>query len=126
MSKNHIEQAEKLINCLKVKNYFEYSKRNAQENLEKVTPKNLFMYAIVVEKNFNFDKVTFEYIPERGVMVRTDFTGNLKYETQTSYRRQYSKCRSCGNPCYKGEYKLNDFIDLIKRGVFDPIELYII
>lgn len=126
MSKNHIEQAEKLINCLKVKNYFEHSKRNAQENLEKVKPETLFMYAIVVEKSFNVDKVTFEYIPERGGVVRTDFTGNLKYETQYNYKSQHSKCRLCVNPCYKEKYKVEDFIDLIKRGVFEPVELYII
>ena len=126
MSKKHIEQAEKLINCLKVKNYFEHSKRNAQENLEKVTPKTLFMYAIVVEKNFNVDKVTFEYIPVRGVMVRTDFTGNLKYETRSNYNSQFEKCRYCENPCHKGKYSIEDFINLIKRGVFEPIELYII
>ena len=123
MIKNHVERAEKLINCLKVKNYFEHSKRNAQENLEKVKPETLFMYAIVVEKSFNTDKVTFEYIPERGIVLRKGFTGKLRYETSWSYTKCYG---SCTKPCYKGKYTIEEFIDLIKRGVFEPIDLYII
>ncbi len=120
MSK-HIEDAKKIIECLKKTNYFHNHSDKSSENLEKVTPETLSEYAIVVQKNYNFDNTTFVYKPEDGILTRTEFTGHIEYETEENYSKQFIKC-PCKNPCYKGEYTADNFIELIQRGVFEPIE----
>ena len=53
------------------------------------------------------------------------FTGNLEYQTKSNYSR-FKKCCSCKNPYYEGEYTIEDFIDLITRGIFEPVDFYLI
>lgn len=120
---SYIEEAKRLIESLKEINYF---KDDAKRNLEEVTPETLSKYAIVVEKNFNFDKSIFEYKPEKGLLVRINFSENLEYETEENYKQQYKKCRKCKNPCYKGEYTVKDFVELIGEKKFEPINFYLI
>lgn len=120
MTATCIEKAGKLIDCLKNNNYFDnHSRRkDAQANLEEVKPETLFMYSIVVEKRSNFDKIAFKYIPEKEKLVRTHFAGHLKHEKKR-------KCRLCIHPCYKDEYTVEEFMNLLTKGIFEAIEFYL-
>ena len=127
MDQNHIEQAEKLIECLRKRNYFNFPKRKQKKVWKRLRTQSLFRCAIVVEKSFNVDRATFEYRPEEGgVLVRTNFTGRLENQTKEIYDQHGVKCSGCKNPCYLGKYTTEDFIDLINRGVFEPVDLYFI
>ena len=124
---SNYKEAIELINCLKEKNFFQYSKKNALENIEKVTPETLQNFIFVMEKSFNIDRVEFEYRPIEGILVRINFIGvhpdSVRYETKKNYSNQFINC-PCKNPCYRSKYAVKDFIDLINRGVFEPIEFY--
>lgn len=117
----YIEETKKIIECLKQHNHFKwFESSGAMEELDKVTPETLPNYEIVVQKSYNVDNTTFAFEPKKRMLIRTKFTGHLQSETEENYARQFKNC-PCNNPCYKGEYTVDNFIDLIERGIFEPI-----
>lgn len=126
MTQNHIAQAEKLIDCLQKRNFFRFSKRKRKKVWKRLRTKALFKCVIVVEMSNDIEETTFEYKAEEGKFVRTKYTGCIEYKTKQYYDSQHKECRSCENPCYLGEYTVEDFIDLINRHVFEPVNIYFI
>jgi len=121
MSKNHIEKVDKLINCLRQTEGFQYLGDKTKEIIKKATLETFNMYKIIVEKKFEFNKITFQYNHEEGVLVRIYYTGDVENERREKYRYKSCKCFSCKNPCYKDKYTVEDFIDLINSGIFEFI-----